>query len=142
MVQAKKGDTVQVHYTGKLKDGTVFDSSAERDPLQFTIGEGQVINGFEDAVVGMLPEESKTVTIAADEAYGPHHEELIVDIPRDQIPPHVPLDVGQRLQVQQDEGQTIVVEITEVTDAKVTIDANHPLAGEELTFHIELVTIV
>ena len=141
MVQAKPGDTVKIHYTGKLDDGTVFDSSANREPLEFTINEGQVIPGFEQAVVGMSPGESKTEKIPMDRAYGPHREEMVLEVGREQIPPDLQPEVGQQLQIQQPNGQPVAVFVTDVTDAKVTLDANHPLAGEDLTFDIHLVEI-
>lgn len=142
MTQAKKGDTVKVHYTGKLKDGTVFDSSQGREPLQFTIGSGQVIPGFEEAVTGMAPQESKTADIPADQAYGARHEEMVMEVPREQVPPDIQPEVGQRLQVGMQGGQPIVVTITEVGETNITLDANPPLAGKDLIFDIELVEIV
>ncbi|NWF62505.1 MAG: peptidylprolyl isomerase [Fischerella sp.] len=141
MTQAKLGDTVKVHYTGKLDDGTVFDSSAERDPLQFSIGEGVVIPGFEEAVVGMAPGESKTATISADQAYGPYRPELVMVVEKQRIPTDVPVKVGQLLQISQNSGQVIPVVVTNVSDSQVTLDANHPLAGQELIFDIQLVEI-
>lgn len=141
MVQAKAGDTVTVHYTGKLDDGTVFDSSLEREPLQFSIGGGNLIPGFEQAVIGMAPGESKTQFIPADQAYGPHQEEMVLVVDRQQIPPDMPLDVGVQLQIRQGSGESIPVIITDVTETDVTLDANHPLAGEDLTFDIQLVEI-
>lgn len=141
MAQAKTGDTVTVHYTGKLDDGTVFDSSAEREPLQFAIGSGSLIPGFEQAVIGMSPGESKTETIPVDQAYGPHYEEMVLVIDRQQIPPEMPVDVGTQLQIRQETGEMIPVVITDANEVEVTLDANHPLAGEELTFEIQLVAI-
>ena len=141
MVQAKPGDTVKIHYTGKLDDGTVFDSSVNREPLEFTLSGGQVIPGFDEAVLGMSPGESKTQKIPMDQAYGPHRDEMVLEISRQQIPPDLEPEVGQQLQVQQENGQTIPVFVTEVTESKVTLDANHPLAGEDLTFDIQLVEI-
>ncbi|MBE9126097.1 MULTISPECIES: FKBP-type peptidyl-prolyl cis-trans isomerase [unclassified Coleofasciculus] len=141
MIQAKLGDTVKIHYTGKLEDGTVFDSSVNREPLEFTIDGGQVIPGFEQAVVGMTPGESKTQTIPMDKAYGPHRSELVLEVTREKIPPDLQPEIGQQLQIQQPNGQTIPVVITEVTNSNVVLDANHPLAGEDLTFDIELVDI-
>jgi len=141
MVQAKPGDTVKIHYTGKLDDGTVFDSSVNREPLEFTLSGGQVIPGFDEAVLGMSPGESKTQKIPMDQAYGPHRDEMVLEISRQQIPPELEPEVGQQLQVQQENGQTIPVFVTEVTESKVTLDANHPLAGEDLTFDIQLVEI-
>ncbi|BAZ68071.1 MAG: peptidylprolyl isomerase [Pelatocladus maniniholoensis HA4357-MV3] len=141
MGQAKLGDTVKVHYTGKLDDGTVFDSSAERDPLQFSIGEGLVIPGFEQAVVGMTPGESKRTNISADEAYGPYRPELVMVVEKERIPTDVSVEVGQMLQISQSNGQAIPVVVTEVSDSQITLDANHPLAGQELIFEIQLVQI-
>jgi peptidylprolyl isomerase len=141
MVQAKPGDTVKIHYTGKLDDGTVFDSSVDREPLEFTLSGGQVIPGFDEAVLGMSPGESKTQKIPMDQAYGPHREEMVLEVSRQQIPPELEPEVGQQLQVQQENGQSIPVFVTEVTESKVTLDANHPLAGEDLTFDIQLVEI-
>ncbi len=142
MAQAKPGDTVKVHYTGKLEDGTVFDTSANRDPLQFTIGEGQIIPGFEQAVVGMNPGESKTIKILTDDAYGPHREEMVLVIDRNQLPVDLIPEVGQQLQSRQPDGQIIVVTVIAVSESSVTVDANHPLAGKDLTFDIQLVEIV
>lgn len=142
MAQAKQGDTVKVHYTGKLEDGAVFDTSTNRDPLQFTIGEGRIIPGFEQAVVGMNPGESKTTTISAENAYGPHRAELLVVIDRNQFPPHVNPEVGLPLQLRQADGQVIAVTVTDVSESSVTLDANHPLAGKDLTFDIQLLEIV
>ncbi|QDZ39229.1 peptidylprolyl isomerase [Euhalothece natronophila Z-M001] len=141
MVQAKSGDTVKVHYTGKLADGTVFDSSEGRDPLEFAIGEGQIIPGFEQAVIGMAPGESKTAEISSDEAYGPHRSEMVLEVEREQIPEDIEVQPGQQLQVQHPSGQQIPVVVTEVAESKVTLDANHPLAGQDLTFDIELVNV-
>ncbi|HUV80123.1 MAG TPA: peptidylprolyl isomerase [Candidatus Bathyarchaeia archaeon] len=143
MTRAKYGNTVKVHYTGKLGDGTVFDSSLDRDPLQFTLGEGQMIPGFEQAVVGMSLNESKTVTIPMDQAYGPHREEMVTVIERNQIPENMQqLEVGQQLQIQQDDGQTFLVVVTDVSESSATLDANHPLAGKDLTFDLQLVEII
>ena len=141
MTQAKQGDNVTIHYTGKLEDGTVFDSSRDSDPLQFSIGGGQVIPGFEAAVVGMAPGESKTETIGAEQAYGPRRTEMVMQVERNQIPDDIPLDVGQQLQLRGPEGQMVPVLVTDLSDENVTLDANHPLAGENLTFDIELVDI-
>ncbi|XHX77344.1 MAG: peptidylprolyl isomerase [Stenomitos frigidus ULC029] len=140
--QAKIGDTVKVHYTGKLDDGTVFDSSNDRDPLEFTIGAGNIIPGFERAVVGMSLGEAKTEVIPTDEAYGPHLEEMVVVVDRQQMPAEVEPEIGQQLQLQQQDGQVLPVVITDVSGAAVTLDANHPLAGEALTFDIKLVDII
>jgi len=141
MAQAKHGDTVKVHYTGKLDDGTVFDSSAEREPLEFTIGQGNIIPGFEQAVVGMNLGDSKTEVIPIERAYGPYLEEMVVTIDRQQMPADMDPEIGQQLQIQQPDGQVIPVVITEISGSAVTLDANHPLAGEALTFDIQLVEI-
>jgi peptidylprolyl isomerase len=142
MAQAKNGDKVKVHYTGKLDDGSVFDSSQDRDPLEFTIGEGQIIPGFEHAVVGMNPGDSKTATIPVDEAYGPRRDEMVMDVDKGQFPEHITPEVGQKLQMKRSDGQVLMVTITGVSEANVTLDANHPLAGKDLTFDIQLVEIV
>jgi len=140
--QARNGDVVQVDYTGKLADGTVFDSSAERGPLEFTLGAGQMIPGFEKAVFGMKVGEKKTVTIPVDEAYGPRRDDLVVEVPREKLPSDMTPEVGQQLGIKQPDGRTAIVTITNVSDNNtVTIDANHPLAGKDLTFEIELVKI-
>ena len=141
MVQAQLGDTVKVHYTGKLEDGTVFDSSAERDPLEFSLGEGRVIAGFEEAVVGMSPGDSKSANIPADQAYGPYRQEMVMVVDRQQIPADLSVNVGQQLQIRQKSGEAIPVIVTDVSESKVTLDANHPLAGRDLTFDIRLVEI-
>jgi peptidylprolyl isomerase len=139
---AKNGDTVQVNYTGKLADGTVFDSSVGRDPLEFTLGAGNTIPGFEKAVLGMKVGEKKTVTIPADEAYGPHLDEMVIEISRDRLPKDKEPEVGQMLSATGQNGETIRFTITGISDnGTVTLDANHPLAGKDLTFDIELVKI-
>ncbi len=143
MESVKQGDKVRVHYTGKLQDGTVFDSSVEREePIEFSIGEGRVIPGFEQAVVGMSPGDSKVANIPAGEAYGDHRPEMVVSVDRQQIPSDLNVQVGQQLQIRQGDNQTIPVIVTDVSDAKVTLDANHPLAGQDLVFDIELVEVV
>lgn len=142
MAQAKNGDTVRVNYTGKLTDGTVFDSSADRDPLQFTVGAGQVIPGFDNAVVGMNEGDKKSVEVSAEEAYGNRRDDLLVSVDRKEFPNDLEPQVGQRLQAKTSEGNTTVVKVAKVEDDSVTLDANHPLAGEKLAFDIELVQIV
>lgn len=141
MTQAKMGDTVKVHYTGTLKNGDQFDSSAGREPLSFTLGQGQVIPGFENAIVGMRIGDSKTVTIPAEEAYGPHHAEAIKTFPRSAIPEHIELEVGLQLQASGPDGQMVLLTVIEVNDEIVQLDANHPLAGKDLTFALELVAV-
>jgi len=139
--QVKTGDTVKVHYTGTLEDGSVFDTSLEREPLEFTLGQGQLIRGFEQAVVGMRVGESKTVNIPADQAYGPYNNELISVIERDELPENLDPEVGQQLQAQQSDGQIRIVTVIDVSETSITVDANPPLAGKDLTFEIELVEI-
>ncbi len=141
MAAAQSGDSVKIHYTGTLEDGTTFDSSEGRDPLQFTLGSGQVIVGFDEAVSGMEIGEKKTVNIPADKAYGQRNEEMIITAPRDQVPKDINPEVGQQLQMAGPDNQPIVVQITEVTDEHIILDANPPLAGKDLTFDIELVAI-
>ncbi|GBE35983.1 FKBP-type peptidyl-prolyl cis-trans isomerase SlyD [bacterium BMS3Bbin07] len=142
MVQVKAGDTVRVHYSGFLDDGTVFDSSLEREPFEFTLGQGMVIPGFEDAVVGMDVGDSKTVNIPTDQAYGPYRDELLVAVERSQVPPNIEPDVGMELQIRTPEGTVTNVTITEMDENSITLDANHPLAGKDLIFEIKLVEIV
>ncbi len=142
MPEAKKGDRVKVHYTGKLDDGSVFDTSADRQPLEFTIGDGAVIPGFERAVIGMQPGESTETTVDAGDAYGARSQELVTEVRREQLPPDLEVAVGQQLQVGMADGQTAIVLVTDVTESGIVIDANHPLAGMDLTFAIELVEIV
>lgn len=142
MSKAQEGDTVKVHYTGKLDDGSVFDTSENREPLEFTLGQGQLIPGFEKAVVGMEEGNKTTVTIPSDEAYGDRQSELEVQVSLEELPSEIEPKVGMQLQLKQNEsGQAIPVQVTEVTDETVTLDANHPLAGKDLTFDIELVNI-
>jgi len=142
MTQAQVGDMVKVHYTGRLTDGTTFDTSLERDPLEFTLGEGELIAGFEQAVLGMAAGESKTTTIPADQAYGPHHAERVIDVERHHLPSDLQPEIGQQLQMTRPDGTTLSVMITTVTETQVTLDANHPLAGQDLIFAITLVEIV
>jgi peptidylprolyl isomerase len=141
VAHAKAGDHVKVHYTGRLSDGTIFDSSRDREPLEFTLGIGEVIPGFEQAVLGMEPGEVKTVTIPAEDAYGPRREDMIIEVSRDQVAPDLQLAIGQQLQLRLQDGRVIPVTVADLTEETVTIDANHPLAGEDLTFEIELVAI-
>ncbi len=141
MAQAKVGDKVKVHYSGFLEDGTVFDSSLQSDPFEFTLGEGMVIPGFENAVIGMETGETKTINIPSDEAYGPHRKELVATIERTQIPENISPEVGMSLQVRTPDGSFTNVLITEVSEGTVTLDANHPLAGKDLIFEIKLVEI-
>ena len=138
---AKDGDTVKVHYTGTLDDGTVFDTSVEREPLEFTLGEGKVIPGFEEAVKGMKVGQSRTVTIPVEKAYGPRLDDLVIAIERPQLPENLNPEVGQRLQMQQANGRLSVVIVTDVSEKTITVDANHPMAGKDLTFELKLVEV-
>ena len=142
VAQAKDGDVVRVHYTGKTDDGAVFDSSLAQEPLQFTIGEGKLLARFEQAVIGMKPGESKSINIPADEAYGPYREDLVMVLDWSQLTEGVKPEVGQRLTSPQPDGRIIVVTVIEVSESGVTVDANHHLAKENLTFDIELIEIV
>jgi peptidylprolyl isomerase len=141
MQQAKTGDTVKVHYTGTLADGTEFDSSRGRDPLEFTLGQGALIPGFENAVVGMSPGDTKTVEIAANDAYGDRHEQLTQDVPRTAIPDDIELQEGMVLRARGPEGQDLALTVVSFDDQSVMIDGNHPLAGKDLTFTVQLVEI-
>jgi len=141
MAQAKAGDNVKVHYTGKLDDGTVFDTSEGRDPLAFKLGEGRVIPGFEQGIEGMATGDVKTIKIAAADAYGPVDASRVLQVPRKDFPADLAPEVGQQLQVGQEGGPRNVVTVTAVSDESVTLDANHPLAGKDLTFDVELVEI-
>ena len=141
MSKAKDGDTVKVHYTGTLESGEVFDTSKEREPLEFKLGEGQLIPGFENAVIGMSEGESTQVDIPSDEAYGEAREDLVINVPKDQLPEDVEPQIGMQLQVNQPNGQPIPVRIIEVGETELTLDANHPLAGKDLSFDIELIEV-
>lgn len=141
MSTVEEGSTVKVHYTGKLKDGQVFDTSEEREPLEFEMGAGQMIPGFEKAVLGMEKDESKTVEIESDEAYGDVNDQLFLEVPKSELPDDIDPEVGMQLQVQQEEGKEVPVQITEVKDSSITLDANHPLAGKDLVFDIRIVDI-
>lgn len=141
MTEVKSGDTVSIHYTGTLSDGTTFDSSEGRDPLQFTVGSGQIIPGLDKALPGMSVGDTKTVNVTAEDAYGAADPNAKQSVPREQIPADIPLDPGTQLQVKTPQGQVMNVTVAEVTDETVVLDANHPLAGKDLTFDIELVEI-
>ena len=142
MSKAKHGDTVKVHYSGKLEDGTVFDTTDNQDPLQITLGSGQIIPDLEQAIVEMSPGESKNIEIPAEKGFGPYLKELVFEVDRTQVPPDLKLELGQQLQMNPSEGQPIVVTVVDLTDQKVTLDANHPLAGKNLTFEIKLIEII
>ena len=141
MTTAQTGNRVRVHYTGRLDDGEVFDSSEGGTPLSFTIGNGQVIPGFENGVLGMAPGDTKTVHIPCADAYGERHSDGVMEVPRGEFPPGMPLEVGSSVQGQQSSGQTVTFTIMAVTEESVTLDANHPLAGKDLTFDLTLVSI-
>lgn len=142
MSQASTGDTVRIHYSGRLNDGTVFDSSDGREPLEFTIGDNMIIPTLEAAIVGMTVGDSATVEIAAADAYGPRHDDAIQTVERSMIPDDVDLAVGRQLQATAQNGQTVVLTVVEADDETVTLDSNHPLAGRDLTFDVRLVEIV
>ncbi|MEX2527142.1 MAG: peptidylprolyl isomerase [Gemmatimonadota bacterium] len=141
MAKAVEGNTVRVHYTGTLQDGTVFDTSRKREPIEFTLGGGQVIPGFDEAVSGMTVGEKETATIPADQAYGPRQDELVLTVPRSNLPDGLSPEPGDQLQMTTQDGQAVPVKVAEVQDDAVILDANHPLAGEDLTFELELVEI-
>jgi peptidylprolyl isomerase len=141
MQQVKKGDTVKVHYHGKLTNGTTFDSSEGRAPLEFEVGGGMVIPGFDQGVTGMTVGEKKTIHIPADEAYGPKQEEMIMEFPKDRFPEDMVPEVGMQLNMSNGQGQNFPVIIADVREEVVILDANHPLAGEDLIFDLELVDI-
>lgn len=142
MSKAKQGDTVKVHYKGTLEDGTVFDTTAGREPLKFTIGGGEILPGFEQAVVGMASGEKRRTEIAAKDAYGERETDRVIEVGRDKFPDEISPEVGQRLQMVREGGQALPVTVVEVGEESVTLDANHPLAGKDVTFEIELVEIV
>lgn len=142
MTQAKHGDTVRIHYTGRLTDGTQFDSSDGREPLEFQVGSGQIIKGLDDQVQGMSVGEKETVTIPADAAYGPHRPEGVQSVPRTQIPDGVDTSVGARLQATGGDGRTMTLTVVDTSEEAVTVDANHPLAGKDLVFDVELVEVL
>ncbi|WP_157020291.1 FKBP-type peptidyl-prolyl cis-trans isomerase [Mesorhizobium xinjiangense] len=142
MAEVKSGDTVRIHYTGKLADGTEFDSSAGREPLEFQVGAGQIIPGLDRQIDGMSVGDKQTLTIPADEAYGQRDDARVQTLPRSTVPPDIELAVGARLQATTSEGGTVTLLVTDLNDDEVTVDANHPLAGENLVFDVEIVEIV
>lgn len=141
MSQAQYGDTVTVHYTGRLENGDVFANSQGDDPIEVTIGDGQYIPGFERGVVGMKVGETKTVTIPPEEAFGTRHEELVVKVARSQFPERLVPAIGQQFQIRQEDGEPLEVTVSDLDEETVTLDANHPLAGYTLTFSIQLVSV-
>lgn len=142
MQQVKSGDTVKVHYHGRLTDGTTFDSSESREPLEFEVGSGMVIAGFDNGVTGMFIGEKKTVNIPVGEAYGEKQEDMFMEFPMDRFPEDMKPEIGMTLNMSSQDGQSFPVIIREVLEGKVVLDANHPLAGEELIFDLELVEII
>lgn len=142
MQQAQKGDKVKVHYHGKLRSGETFDSSNGREPLEFTVGSGQVIKGFDEGVTGMQPGEKKTVEIPVEDAYGPKEAERMIEFPKSNLPDDLTPEPGMQLMMSDGQGQQLPVTITEVKEDSIVLDANHPLAGQDLIFDIELVEIV
>lgn len=138
MGRAKPGDTVKIHYKGSLDDGTIFDSSEGREPLEFKIGSGNIIPGVEEAVIGMETDEKKTATIPPEKGYGEYRDEMVVEVEKNMFPDHITPKVGQQLELRQSDGQAVVVTVTDISDENVKLDANHPLAGKDLTFEIEL----
>jgi len=141
MAKAKSGNTVQIHYTGSLNDGSVFSKSGDNDPLQFTIGGGEVIRVIEEAVIGMAPGESKNLSVMGFEAFGPYREELVVPVQRNQIPAEIEPKVGQILQIQRPDGELTQATVTEVSESHILLDQNHPLVNEKLLFDIKLIQI-
>lgn len=140
--EVKFGDTVKVHYKAKTQDLVIFDSSNQMDPLIFTIGDGQIIPAFEKALIGMKAGDKKTINLASDDAFGPYIEELVTTVDRSQLPANLELEKNQQLQIQQPDGQIILVKVLKINDKSVTFDANHPLAGKDITFDIHLIEIV
>lgn len=141
MAQVKSGDKIKVHYHGKLNSGETFDSSAGREPLEFEVGSGMVIKGFDDGVTGMTVGEKKTVNIPFDDAYGQRNPDMIIEMPKDRFPKDMEIDLGMSLGMSDENGQQFQVTIVEIKEEVVLLDANHPLAGEDLIFDLELVEI-
>lgn len=141
MAQAKSGDRVKINFTGKLDDGSVFANTEGSEPLEFKLGEGKIIPGIENAVEGMNVGESRTVTVTPEQAYGQHRDELVEEVSREKLPKDIEPQIGQRFEVPQQGGQPMILRVTEVSEQTVTLDGNHPLAGRDLTFELELVEI-
>jgi len=141
MKEIKTNDVIKVHYTGSLKDGTVFDSSVDREPFEFKVGEGKVIKGFEDAVLGMQIDETKSVTIPSDEAYGPVRKEMVSKVNREHLPEDINPEVGMELISKYPDGKEVIVRIQEVAEDHIVVDGNHPLAGKDLIFEIKVVEV-
>ncbi len=141
MAQVKNGDSVKVHYTGKLEDGSIFDSSEGRSPLAFKVGAGQMIKGFDRGVVGMVLNEKKSISVSPEDGYGHINNDLVIEISRDTVPSDLKLEKGLKLQMTQQNGRPVVVTVTDLNEEKVTLDANHHLAGKTLIFDVELVDL-
>lgn len=141
MTKVKSGDTVRIHYTGTLSDGAVFDSSEGRDPLEFAVGTGQIIPGLDKALPGMAVGDRKVIEVRADQAYGPLIPDATQEVPRTQFPTDMVLEVGLRLQMQTPDGRTLPLVVVAMNETSVTLDGNHPLAGKDLTFAIEVMSI-
>jgi peptidylprolyl isomerase len=141
MSPAKAGDTVKVHYTGRFNDGTVFDSSVKREPLEFQIGDGRILPAFEQGVVGMEPGDTKRIEVGAEEAYGKRKDQMVRKIPREQFPEDFKPEIGKQIQIPGEGGQNLVVMVVDFDDESITLDANHPLAGHDLSFEIELLEV-
>jgi len=141
MSQAKSGDKVKVHYTGKFEDGEVFDSSEGREPLEFTLGQGNVIPGFDNGIMGMEVGGKKSMTISPDDAYGQRRDDLVLEVKKTDFPENISPEIGQQLQMTRPDGQAVNVVITDMKEETVTLDANHPLAGKTLVFDVELVEV-
>lgn len=142
MTEVKSGDVVRIHYTGKLSDGTVFDSSEGREPLEFQVGAGQIIAGLDREVEGMNVGDADTVIVAAAEAYGAHDDQQVQVVPRSAVPDTIELERGARLQAQTQDGREIALTVVDFDDSQVTVDANHPLAGQDLTFEVKVMEVV
>jgi peptidylprolyl isomerase len=141
MAKVKYGDMVRVHYKGSLEDGTVFSKTTEQEPLEFTLGKEQIIPGLEEAIVGMETDELKTIKVNAEDAFGPRRDELVIKVDRNKLPEDLKLEIGDRLKVPREDGQTTSVKVTSISESKVTLDANHPLSGKDLIFDIKLLEI-
>lgn len=141
MAEARSGSTVRVHYTGRLPDGTLLHSTRDGEPLRFTLGEGEVLPGLEEAVEGMTPGEQKTVWMTPDMAYGPHRDDLVLTVSRGRFPEHIQPEPGQRLQMRRQGEPTVIVTVVDVLEEDVLLDGNHPLAGQDVTFELELLEI-
>lgn len=142
MKQVKSGDKVKVHYHGKLTNGETFDSSEGRAPLEFEVGSGMVIKGFDDGVTGMVVGDKKTIQIPFNEAYGPRNPDMVIEMPKDRFPEDMKIEIGMPLMMSDGSGQNFQVTVTDIKEEAVTLDANHPLAGQDLVFDLELVEIV